>query len=355
MIGSGIFFTPGQLATVATSEWQVYFFWALCGFITFCGAITLGEISSLLPRAGVIYHALTEAYGPFAGFMQAWMMVLVSGPGAIAGVAILFGELVNNALGSQSGNAQLAWASAAILFFAAINLRGAEWGGRTQIVLTAVKIIGLLALVGGGILLATPANTESLSPIADGQGFAWLCTLRRPGYRHSAVHLRRMDRRIPRGRRGKKSEPELPHRNGRRGRLHHPDLPAGELCVSAGPAFATDAGGTDTGCQPRGRGGLRQHRRRRPECAHLDFHLWRAGWPGHDPATFVFCRGFRIPGPRNRDVCIAVFSHTVLARTEDRRTGRAQYCSAPPWRSSPCCSLGLFPGSLRSLSCPSSS
>jgi APA family basic amino acid/polyamine antiporter len=170
MMGSGIFFTPGQLAAVATSEWQVYFFWALCGFITFCGAITLAEISSLLPRAGVIYHALTEAYGPFAGFMQAWMMVLVSGPAAIAGVAILFGELVNNALGSQSGNAQLAWASAAILFFAAINLRGAQWGGRTQIVLTAVKIIGLLALVGGGILLATPANTESLPPNGDGQG-----------------------------------------------------------------------------------------------------------------------------------------------------------------------------------------
>jgi APA family basic amino acid/polyamine antiporter len=124
----------------------------------------------LLPRAGVIYHALTEAYGPFAGFMQAWIMVLVSGPGAIAGVAILFGELVNNAFGSQSGSAQLAWATAAILFFAAINLRGAEWGGRTQIVLTAVKIIGLLALVGGSILLATPASTETLASNADGQG-----------------------------------------------------------------------------------------------------------------------------------------------------------------------------------------
>lgn len=170
MIGSGIFFTPGELAAVANTEWQVYFFWALCGFITFCGAITLAEISSLLPRAGVSYHALTEAYGPFAGFMQAWMMVLVSGPGAIAGVAILFGELVNNALGSQSGSAQLAWATAAILFFAGINLRGAEWGGRTQIVLTAIKVIGLLSLVAGGILLATPGSTESLPSNGEGQG-----------------------------------------------------------------------------------------------------------------------------------------------------------------------------------------
>lgn len=172
MIGSGIFFTPGELAAVATAEWQVYFFWALCGFITFCGAITLAEISSLLPRAGVSYHALTEAYGPFAGFMQAWMMVLVSGPGAIAGVAILFGELANNALGSQSGNAQIAWASAAILFFATINLRGAEWGGRTQVVLTAVKVIGLLALVGGGVLLAAPAVTDPVVATGSGHGAA---------------------------------------------------------------------------------------------------------------------------------------------------------------------------------------
>ena len=41
MIGSGIFFTPGELAAVATAEWQVYFFWALCGLITLCGAMTL--------------------------------------------------------------------------------------------------------------------------------------------------------------------------------------------------------------------------------------------------------------------------------------------------------------------------
>jgi len=41
MIGSGVFFTPGELAAVATAEWQVYFFWALCGFIILCGALTL--------------------------------------------------------------------------------------------------------------------------------------------------------------------------------------------------------------------------------------------------------------------------------------------------------------------------
>jgi membrane complex biogenesis BtpA family protein len=167
MIGSGIFFTPGELAAVATSEWQVYFFWALCGFIVLCGALTLAELSALIPRAGVSYHALTEAYGPFAGFMQAWMMVLVSGPGAIAGIAILFGELANQVTGSGSPGMQLVWASSAIVFFSLVNLRGAEWGGRTQILLTVIKVAGLITLIGGGVFIATPApeslaNTDTL-------------------------------------------------------------------------------------------------------------------------------------------------------------------------------------------------
>lgn len=157
MIGSGIFFTPGELAAVALAEWQVYFFWALCGLIALCGALTLAELAALIPRAGVSYHALTEAYGPFAGFMQAWMMVLVSGPGAIAGIAILFGQLASQMYGGGDG-LQLVWAIGAILFFSLINIRGVEWGGRTQIFLTAVKVAGLLALIAGGLFLAEPAT-----------------------------------------------------------------------------------------------------------------------------------------------------------------------------------------------------
>jgi len=157
MIGSGIFFTPGELAAVASQEWQVYFFWTLCGLITLCGAMTLAELSTLIPEAGVSYHALTRAYGPFAGFMQAWMMVLVSGPGAIAGIAILFGELANQVFGSGSEGMQLAWAVIGILFFALINLGGARLGGRTQVVLTTVKVVGLAMLVAGGLLIAQPA------------------------------------------------------------------------------------------------------------------------------------------------------------------------------------------------------
>lgn len=161
MIGSGVFFTPGELAAVATNEWQVYCFWLLCGAITLCGALTLAELAVLLPRPGVAYHALTEAYGPFAGFMQAWIMVLVSGPGAIAGIAILFGEFANNLYGAEGAASQTYWAIAAILALMLINLAGAQWGGRTQVALTTVKLAGLAALIAGGIFFAPAADTAS--------------------------------------------------------------------------------------------------------------------------------------------------------------------------------------------------
>lgn len=166
MIGSGIFFTPGQLAAVAEADWQVYLIWAMCGFIALCGALTLAELAVLIPQAGVPYRALSDAYGSFAGFMQAWVMVLVSGPGAIAGIAILFGEFADRIFGA--GDAPLVWAVGAIVFFAAVNLRGVSWGGRTQILLTAVKVLGLLGLIVGGILVADAAPVTaggSVTPV----------------------------------------------------------------------------------------------------------------------------------------------------------------------------------------------
>ena len=43
MLGSGIFFTPGELASLAERPWQVYFIWGASGLIVLCGALTLGE------------------------------------------------------------------------------------------------------------------------------------------------------------------------------------------------------------------------------------------------------------------------------------------------------------------------
>ncbi|MBI3664748.1 MAG: amino acid permease [Acidobacteria bacterium] len=156
MLGSGIFFTPGELAAVARAPWQVYFFWGLSGLIILCGALTLAELSSLLPQSGASFHIIREGFGPFWAFLKIWMEMWVSGPGSVAGVAIVFGTYFAEFLGVRSGWRPPVWGVAAIAVFAGINLLGVQWGGWTQVLLTAVKIVALLALVFGTLLLVDP-------------------------------------------------------------------------------------------------------------------------------------------------------------------------------------------------------
>lgn len=157
MLGSGVFFTPGELAPVAQAAWHVYFLWALCGVITLCGALTLAELSVLLPRAGASYHIIREGFGPFWAFVKIWIELWISGPASVAGVAVLFGEFLVGLLGPDATLPPAAWGAIAIAGFAAINLLGIEWGGRTQVALTAIKLVGLIALVVGALTLAPPA------------------------------------------------------------------------------------------------------------------------------------------------------------------------------------------------------
>ncbi|MCC6929096.1 MAG: amino acid permease [Gemmatimonadaceae bacterium] len=172
MLGSGVFFTPGELAAVAQHPWQVHFIWALCGLITLCGALTLAELCRLLPHAGATYHVLREGYSPLWGFVLVWMELWVSGPGSVAGIAIAFGEFMQRVVGSSIEIAPVWWGAAAIAFFAAINLAGVNWGGRVQVHVTTVKVAGIVALIAGALFLAAPTGASVSAPTAapDGSG-----------------------------------------------------------------------------------------------------------------------------------------------------------------------------------------
>jgi APA family basic amino acid/polyamine antiporter len=165
MLGSGIFFTPGTLAPAAHAHWQVYFIWALCGLIVLCGALTLGELASLHPKAGASYHIVGEGFGPGWSFVKVWIEGWIGVPGSIATVAIMFGELSSGFLSAASPQAL---AIAAVALFAAVNLMGVQWGGRTQVALTAFKIAGFLALVFGSYALAERVSPSPVPVAAEG-------------------------------------------------------------------------------------------------------------------------------------------------------------------------------------------
>lgn len=153
MLGSGIFFAPGELAVVAKANWQIYFFWALAGVIVLCGAVTLAELTVQQPKAGASFHIIREGFGPFWAFIKIWVEMFISGPGSVAGGAILFGEFLTYFVPLSP----VVTGTIGILFFTIINLLGVQWGGRTQITITSLKIAAVLALILGSVFLAEPA------------------------------------------------------------------------------------------------------------------------------------------------------------------------------------------------------
>ena len=158
MLGSGIFFAPGELASVARANWQIYFFWALAGVIVLCGALTLAELTVQQPKAGATFHIIREGFGPFWAFIKIWVEMFISGPGSVAGSAILFGEFLTYFVSVSP----VIMGTAGIIFFTIINLLGVQWGGRTQITITAIKIAAVLALIFGSIFFAEPVKHATI-------------------------------------------------------------------------------------------------------------------------------------------------------------------------------------------------
>src|SRR5258705_13649338 len=90
MIGSGIFITAAESARIVGAPGWLLMAWALAGVLTITGALCCAELAALMPRAGGQYVFLREAYGPAAGFLFGWSLLLVIQTGTIAAVAVAF-------------------------------------------------------------------------------------------------------------------------------------------------------------------------------------------------------------------------------------------------------------------------
>src|SRR5438128_10213283 len=90
MIGSGIFIVSADMARLIGSPGWLLAAWLLTGFLTITGALSYGELASMMPRAGGQYVYLREAFSPLWGFLYGWTLFLVIQTGTIAAVSVGF-------------------------------------------------------------------------------------------------------------------------------------------------------------------------------------------------------------------------------------------------------------------------
>src|SRR5712692_2593753 len=171
MVGSQVFATTGFMAGDLGSARLILLCWTVGAFFAFAGALSYSELGINFPSSGGEYVYLTHAFGPEWGFMTGWVSFFAGFSAPIAAAALAFADSVGyffpafkqaNAqftIGSGSfalklGGAQIL-ASALIAGFTILNCLGVGRTAKVQNVLTATKLIVIVAFVFFGFAAGT--------------------------------------------------------------------------------------------------------------------------------------------------------------------------------------------------------
>jgi amino acid transporter len=150
VIGAGIFRTPASIAGVLQDPTLILGIWIFFGAVSMCGALSLAELATMLPKTGGTYVYLRAAYGDAAAFVFGWLYLLAATPSGMAALAVFFGELMLEVAGAAPGAAALGIpliASAAIVALSLANIAGVRSGAAVTEAFAVVKVGALLAFV----------------------------------------------------------------------------------------------------------------------------------------------------------------------------------------------------------------
>jgi fructoselysine transporter len=161
VIGSGVFISLPIAAGIAGSTGMHVLIWFLGGLVWIPQVFVLAEMGTAFPIQGGGYYYLNKAGSPFLAFLYTWTAFLTSDTPTLT-ILSLSAVSALSIFSAMLGNPIMArvLAAAVITAFALLHVRSVRFGGHSQVVLTAVKIIPLISIVGFGLwyLLAGTSN-----------------------------------------------------------------------------------------------------------------------------------------------------------------------------------------------------
>ena len=163
-IGSGIFRTPAGIAERVPDPMFMLLVWVLGGAISLCGALSVAELAGALPQTGGWYVFLREGWGRLPAFLFGWSELVLIRASASGAIATVFSEYLLRSLGvdpAQHERTTDYLAAGAIVFGAAVNIRGVRLGAALAGVSTAAKFAALAFLVGAAAVLGGSAGATA--------------------------------------------------------------------------------------------------------------------------------------------------------------------------------------------------
>jgi len=158
MIGAGIFGATGGFAHQLGSDANVLLVWLFCGLLALTGALSLGELGSMLPRSGGCYAYNRYLYGETVGYLSGVLSWLLAFVGALAYITLLLGYHLQQFIPAL---APAASASIVIALLSAVHCFGFREGNWMNNALTVFKVAVILAFIIAGFSVPPHAELSS--------------------------------------------------------------------------------------------------------------------------------------------------------------------------------------------------
>ena len=169
VIGTGVFALPAALAPYGPIS-LVAFVLVTIGALAL--ALTFGALSKRVPGSGGPYVYVRDAFGDFAGFLNAWSYWITAWAGNAAIVVALVGyvEVFTNTGHTKALSILIAMVG--LWLPAVINLSGIRNFAVTQVMTTVLKFIPLLFMATVGLLFIKAHNFGSFNASGTSAGSA---------------------------------------------------------------------------------------------------------------------------------------------------------------------------------------
>lgn len=184
VIGSGIFMKPALMASQLGSPLLLLSVWIVAGFVTLFGALSNAEVAAMFPETGGQYIFFKKMYGDGFAFLYGWAAFAVFNTGGNASIAYVCSQYTNYfiALPRFSFATEHAWllhipgvgnifplenfgvkslTIFIILILSGINYYSVQYGGTLQRILTLLKALAIILLIGG-ILFSGKGSSHNI-------------------------------------------------------------------------------------------------------------------------------------------------------------------------------------------------
>lgn len=172
IIGSGIFMKPALMAAELGSPFLLLSVWVVAGIITLFGALSNAEVAAMFPETGGQYVFFQKMYGNGFAFIYGWAAFAVFNCGGNASIAYVCAQYLNYFIAFPQLPDAIVYAVKIhipfigdflllenigvksvtvllVLLLSLVNYRSVRYGAGLQRVLTSLKIIAIILLIGG--------------------------------------------------------------------------------------------------------------------------------------------------------------------------------------------------------------